>query len=94
MRSADAAAQLMDLRQAESIGAIDDDGIGGGHVDAALDDGRADEEVEAAMIEIEHQLLELALAHLAVATATLASGTSLRSAWAVFSMVSMVLWTK
>ena len=67
VRAADAAAQLMDLRQAESIGAVDDDGVRRRHVDAALDDGRADQNVEAAMIEIEHELFEIALAHLAVA---------------------------
>src|SRR5881398_3442242 len=52
-----------------SIGSIDHDGVGGGHVDAALDDGGAHQHAEAAMIEIDHQLLELALAHLPVADA-------------------------
>ena len=94
VRSSHAAAQLVDLRQAEAVGAIDDDGVRGRHVDAALDDGRAHEDVESAVIEIEHELLELALAHLSMADATVASGTSSRTAWAVFSMVSMVLCTK
>jgi hypothetical protein len=56
----------VDLREAESIGAVDDDGVRGGNVDPALDDGGADQHVEAAMIEVQHELLEVALAHLAV----------------------------
>ena len=39
MRAADAAAQLMQLRQAEAVGALDDDGVRGRNVDAGLDDG-------------------------------------------------------
>ena len=74
VRAADAPAQLMELRQAEPVGAIDQDGVGGGHVDAAFDDGRAHQHVEAPMIEIDHQLLELALAHLPVAEAHLRLG--------------------
>jgi hypothetical protein len=41
VRAADPPAQLVQLRQAEGVGAVDDDGIGGRHVDAALDDGGA-----------------------------------------------------
>ena len=66
MRATDPASQLMNLRQPESIGAVDDDGIGRRHVDPAFDDGCADQNVEAAVIEIEHELFEVALAHLAV----------------------------
>ena len=67
MRAADAAAQLVQLREAELVGAIDDDRVRGGHVDAALDDRRADQQVAALVIEVEHDLLQLALAHLPVA---------------------------
>ena len=67
MRAADATTQLMQLREAELVGAIDDDGVRGRHVDAAFDDGGADQHVAALMIEIEHDLLEFALAHLAMA---------------------------
>ncbi len=66
VRAADAAAQLMNLRQAEAVGAIDHDGIGRRHIDAAFDDGRADQHVESTVIKIQHQLFEVALAHLAV----------------------------
>src|SRR5277367_6408610 len=61
MRSADTASELVNLRQAKSVRAVDDDGVGGRHVDAALDNGRTDQNVEAAMIEIQHELFELAL---------------------------------
>ena len=37
----------MQLRQAELVGAADDDGVGAGHVDAGLDDGRAQQQVVA-----------------------------------------------
>ena len=69
VRAADAAAQLVQLRQAQAIGAIDDDGVGRRDIDAALDDRRADQHVELAMVEIEHHLLELALRHLPMADA-------------------------
>jgi len=39
--AADAAAQLVQLREAELVGAVDDDGVGVRVVDAGLDDGRA-----------------------------------------------------
>ena len=35
----DAAAQLVEIGQAEAVGAVDDDGVGVGDVDAAFDDG-------------------------------------------------------
>ena len=40
-----------------------------GHVDAGLDDGRAQQHVEALLVEVAHRLLEIALAHLAVGDA-------------------------
>jgi len=45
----------VNLGKPEAIGAIDDDGVGRGHIDAALDDGGAYQHVEAAMVEIEHE---------------------------------------
>ena len=69
MGAPDAPAQLVQLREPETVGAVDQDGVGRRHVDAGLDDGRADQDLEAPVVEIEHQLLELALAHLAVADA-------------------------
>jgi len=65
--ASDAAAQLMQLCQAELVGALDDDGVGARHVDAGLDDGRGDQHVEALVVEVAHHLFEVALAHLPVA---------------------------
>ena len=95
VRAADAAAQLMQLRQPEPIGAIDQDGIGARHVDAALDDGRAHQQIEASVIEIDHELLELALAHLAVADAHVRlRHQRWRARRPIFSMLWISLWTK
>ena len=65
--AADSAAQLVQLRQAEFVGAVDDDGVGVGDVDAAFDDGGGDEDVVVAVLEVLHQVFEFALAHLSVA---------------------------
>src|SRR6185312_14542138 len=67
VRAADAPAQLMELSQPHVVGAIDDDGVGCRDVDAALDDGGAEKQVESAVVEVHHELLELALAHLPMA---------------------------
>ena len=64
--SADAAAQLVELREAELVGALHDDRVGGRDVDARLDDGRAEEQVVALLVELAHDVFELALAHLSV----------------------------
>ena len=65
----DAAAQLVQLGQAELVGALDEDGVGAGHVDAGLDDGRGHQHVEALVVEVAHHLFQLALVHLSVADA-------------------------
>ena len=67
VRATDATAQLVQLREAEAVRAVDDDRVGRRHVDAALDDRRAEQQVGAPVVEVEHDLLEVALAHLAVA---------------------------
>ncbi len=66
MRPSHSPPQLVQLRQPHVIRPVDHDRVGGRHVDAALDDGRTDQQVEAPMIEIHHQLLEVARSHLAV----------------------------
>src|SRR5262249_50895135 len=55
--AADAAAELVELGQAEVVGAVDEDGVGPGDVEAALDDGGGAEDVVAALDEVEHRLL-------------------------------------
>ena len=65
-RTAHAAAQLVELRQAELVGAVDDDGVDVGNVQPALDDRRADQYVELALGKGQHDCSELPLRHLAV----------------------------
>ncbi len=77
MRTTDASAQLMQLREAEAVGAIDDDRVRARHVDARFDDRRADQHVEALAVEIEHHLFEFALGHLPVRDADARIGNQL-----------------
>ena len=94
MRAADASAQLMQLREAELVRAIDDDRVRGRHVDAALHDRRTHEHIAALMIEVEHDLLELAFAHLSVTDRDPRFRHDFSIARAVFSIVSTLLCTK
>ena len=64
--AADPAAQLVQLGQAEQVGALDDQRVGVGDVEAGLDDRGADQDVELLLPEVDHDLLELVLVHLAV----------------------------
>ena len=52
--TADAAAELMELREAEALGVIDDHEGGVGDVDADFDHGGGDEDVEVAASELAH----------------------------------------
>ncbi len=63
---ADASAELVELAQTEEVGPVDDQRVDGGHVDARLDDGRADQHVVGPLPEVEDHLLERALVHLPV----------------------------
>ena len=65
-RPPDPAPDLVELTEAQQVGPVDDQGVHGGHVDARLDDRRADEHVVLALPEVEHHLLERALVHLPV----------------------------
>ena len=67
VRAPDAAAQLVELREAELVGVVDDDRVDVGNVDPVLDDRRRDEHVDLAVDEARHDRLELVLAHLPVA---------------------------
>ncbi len=66
LAAADAAAELVELREPEEVGAIDDHRVRARDVEAALDDRGRHEDVVAAVDEVEHRLLERRLAHLAV----------------------------
>ncbi len=60
------AAQLVQLRQAERVGALDDQRVGVGDVQAGLDDRRADQDVVLAVPEPLDGALQLLLGHLPV----------------------------
>ena len=45
LRAADAAAELVEIGEAEAVGAVDDDRVGVRDIEAALDDRRGDEHV-------------------------------------------------
>ena len=62
----DAAAQLIKLRQAEPVGAMHDQRIGGRNVEAGLDDGRRQQHVIFAVVEGRHDVVEHGRRHLAV----------------------------
>ena len=75
-RATDSTAELIELRQAEHVGAIDDDGVGARDVEAALDDRGRDQDVVLALDEVEHRLLQRRLAHLSVPDGDARPGTS------------------
>ena len=66
VRAADSSTQLVQLREAKAIGAIDDDGVCGRYIDTGLDDGGTQQDIEALLVEITHRELQLALPHLPV----------------------------
>ena len=65
--SPDAAAKLVQLAQAETVGVVDDDRVGVRDVEARFDDRRADEDVRLVADELQHRVFHLAVAHLPVA---------------------------
>ena len=60
------AAQLVELREAEAVGVVDDQRVRIRDVDAGLDDGRAHEHVVLLLPEVDDDLLEAVFVHLAV----------------------------
>ena len=64
--AADAPAQLVQLREAEAVGSVDDQRVRVGDIQTGLDDRRAHEHVDVAMPEVADDLVELLLPHLAV----------------------------
>ena len=64
--AADPAADLVELAEAEGVGALDDQRVGLRDVDSRLDDRRRDENVGVPRQEGVHALLQLVLAHLPV----------------------------
>ncbi len=64
--AADPSAQLVELGEAEGVGAVHDQRVHARNVEPRLDDHGRDQHVELAVEELEHHLLEVALVHLPV----------------------------
>ena len=86
-RTAHAALELVELCQAQALRILDDERVGGRVVDAALHDGRGDEHVDLFGRELDHHVLDLARAHLAVRHAHARLGRGLVHACHASSMV-------
>jgi hypothetical protein len=78
-RPADAAAELVELAEAEQVGPLDHEGVHGGHVDARLDDGGAHQHVVAPSQKSMTTCSSVPSSIWPWATAMRASGTSSRS---------------
>ena len=63
------AAQLMQLRQAEALGVLDDDHRGVGDVDADFNDGGGDKDAELAVAKFAHDRIALFSSHPAMGQA-------------------------
>ena len=72
--AADAPAKLVELGEAETLGVVDDHDAGVGHVDADLDDGGGDEDVDVAALEARHGDLLVVGAEAAVEQAEAQAG--------------------
>src|SRR3546814_2938237 len=59
VRTPDASAQLMQLGQAQAIGAMDHDGVRRGYVDAGFDNGGAQQDVVTLLIKALHDFFQL-----------------------------------
>ena len=65
-RATHTALELVELCQTQALRVLDDERVGGRVVDAALHDGRGDEHIDLFGRELDHHVLDLARAHLAV----------------------------
>ena len=61
------APQLVEIAQAEPVGAINDDGVGVGNIEAAFNDRRGEQDISLAIDEPGHHLLQVIAVHLAMA---------------------------
>ena len=66
VRTPDAATQLMQLRQAETVGAVHDNGISAGHINAGFNNCSAQQHIETLVVKIAHHRFQFTLRHLAV----------------------------
>ena len=77
-RTADAPAQLVQLRQTQPVGILNDEGVDVRNVEAGLDDGRADQHLNLAVGHALHDVAERFLAHFSVRNADLTGVTQQR----------------
>ena len=66
LRAPHPSAQLIELRQPEHVGAVHDQRIGGGNIEAGLDDGGREQDIVLAVIERRHDVLDHRRRHLAM----------------------------
>ena len=66
IRPADAAAHLIELRQTETIGIVNDDRVRVRHVETIFHDARRKQDVVAPLVEIDHDALQKLFRHLPV----------------------------
>lgn len=64
--SPDTAPKLVELGEAELVGIFDDEGVGVGDIESGFDDGGADEDIDFALDESDHDRFEFFLVHLSV----------------------------
>ena len=77
LETADAPAELVQLREPEAVGALDDDRVAVRDIETALDDGGAHKQLVLARHEVGHHQLKLVGIHLAVADADAHTGQQL-----------------
>jgi len=66
LKSTHAAAQLVKIGQAVVVGLVDENRVGVGDVQAALDDRRRHQHIDLAAHELQHRLFQLVASHLAM----------------------------
>ena len=66
MRPPNPPPQLIELRETELVGAVNNDGIGVGKIEPRFDDRRANQDLRLVFQKIEHDFLQLPGPHLAV----------------------------
>src|SRR5947209_592431 len=67
LRSAHPAAELVEISQAESVSPVNDDRVGVGNIEAALNDGCAYQNIDITGNESRHHSFELVRVHLSMA---------------------------
>ena len=77
IRPANATTDLVQLRQAEQVGALDDQRIGRRNVETRLDDRRRDQDILIAAQERRHRLFQFTLGHLTMTNAKTQFGAEL-----------------